>query len=141
MATPTQPRPRNRADIDDAHKWDLTEIFPDWETWEQARAELDRRIDDYAALKGTLGRGYERMLSAYRLNDELGQLAYRVYFFVSLKFDEDQRDNTVNARRQQVQALVARWQQATSWFSPELLSIPAETARAWMAAHLSLIHI
>ena len=58
------------------------------------------------------------------MNDDLGQLAYKVYFYPSLKYDEDQRDNRVNARRQQVQALMARWQQATSWFSPELLAIP-----------------
>jgi oligoendopeptidase F len=68
-----------------------------------------------------------------RLNDELGQLAYRVYFFPSLKYDEDQRDNDINARRQQIQALMARWQQATSWFSPELLTIPIETVRTWMS--------
>ena len=40
-----------------------------------------------------------------RLNDRLGQLAYKVYFYPSLKYDEDQRDNQVNARKQQVQAL------------------------------------
>jgi oligoendopeptidase F len=57
-----------------------------------------------------------------------------VYFYPSLKHDEDQRDNQVNARRQQVQALMARWQEATSWLSPELLAIPQATVRAWMDA-------
>ena len=31
-----------------------------------------------------------------------------------------------------MQALLARWQQATSWLSPEILTIPLETVRAWM---------
>ena len=61
-----------------------------------------------------------------------GQLAYRVWYFPSLRYDEDQRDNTVNARRQQVQILFARWKQAESWFNPELLQIPLETVRGWM---------
>jgi oligoendopeptidase F len=30
-------------------------------------------------------------------------------------------------------ALMAKWQEATSWFNPELLSIPLETVRGWMA--------
>ena len=111
-----------------------TTFTPDWEAWEAALAELERRIGEYAALKGTLGRGPEQLLAAYRLNDELGQLAYKVYFYPSLKYDEDQRDNQVNGRRQQVQALMARWQEATSWFSPELLTIPLATVRGWMAA-------
>jgi oligoendopeptidase F len=55
-----------------------------------------------------------------------------------LKYDEDQRDNGVNARKQQVQALMARWQEATSWFSPELLTIPLETVRGWMTANAEL---
>ena len=138
MTTSTPARSRNRAEIDDAHKWNLTDIFPGWEAWEAARAELDRRIDDYAALKGTLSQGPDRLLAGYALNDELGQLAYRVYFYTSLKYDEDQRDNGVNARRQQVQALLAKWQQATSWFSPELLAIPLATVRGWMAANPKL---
>jgi oligoendopeptidase F len=133
MSTAAPPRPRNRAEIDDAHKWDLADIYPDWKSWDEARGELERRIGEYAALKGTLAQGAERLLAAYQLNDALGQLAYKVYFFPSLKYDEDQRDNQVNARRQQVQALMARWQEATSWFSPELLTIPLETVRKWMA--------
>jgi len=38
----------------------------------------------------------------------------------------------VNARRQQVQILFAKWKQAESWFSPELLLIPLDTVRKWM---------
>src|SRR5258708_28992133 len=71
-------------------------------------------------------------MKAFRLSEELGQLAYRVSYYPSLQYDEDQRDNTINARRQQVQILFARWKQAESWFSPELLLIPLETVRKWM---------
>jgi oligoendopeptidase F len=131
-------RPRNRAEIEDAHKWDLTDIYPDWNAWNQARGELERLITEYDALKGTLGSGPDRLLAAMQLNDRLGQLAYRVYFYPSLRYDEDQRDNAVNARRQQVQALLARWQQATSWLSPEILTIPLATVREWMRAHGAL---
>ena len=135
MPTPSASPParsRDRLEIDDAHKWNLADIYPDWAAWDLARGELERRIDEYAALKGRLAEGPARLLAAYRLNDQLGQLAYRVYFYPSLKHDEDQRDNSVNARKQQIQALLARWQQATSWFSPELLSIPLATVRGWL---------
>jgi len=137
--TPTATaRPRNRVEIDDGHKWNLDDIYTDWETWERARVELEQRIGEYAALKGTLGQGPDRLLAAYKLNDALGQLAYKVYFYPSLKYDEDQRDNRVNARRQQVQALMARWQEATSWFSPELLTIPHATVKQWLDTNTDL---
>ena len=134
MTGPAAPptRSRNRAEIENAHKWDLADIYPDWDAWDRARAELEGLIAEYDGLKRTLSTGPERLLAAMRLNDRLGQLAYRVYFYPSLRYDEDQRDNAVNARRQQVQALLARWQQATCWLSPEILTIPLETVREWM---------
>jgi oligoendopeptidase F len=137
LAVP-ETRSRNRAEIDEAHKWKLDDIYPDWRAWETDLAELERRIGEYAALKGTLSQGPQQLLKAYLLNDQLGQLAYKVYFFPSLKYDEDQRDNQVNARRQQVQAVMARWQEATSWLSPELLAIPIETVRGWLGTNAEL---
>jgi len=138
MGTAAQTRSRNRAEIADAHKWNLDDIYPGWPAWDAARAELDASIGEYAGLKGTLAQGPDRLLAAMQLNDRLGQLAYKVYFYPSLRYDEDQRDNDVNARRQQIQALLARWQQATSWFSPELLSIPLATVRGWLDANAQL---
>jgi hypothetical protein len=32
--------------------------------------------------------------------DEIGSLSYRVWYYASLRYDEDQRDNEVGARRQ-----------------------------------------
>jgi oligoendopeptidase F len=130
---------RNRAEIAPEFTWNLDDIFKSWEDWDAARALLESRIDEYAALKGTLAQGGHRLLSAFQLNDDLGKLAYTVYFYPSLRYDEDQRDNTVNAKRQQVQALMARWQEATAWFNPELLQIPIETVRQWINANPKLL--
>ena len=131
-AEPPQARSRKRGDIDDRYKWNLSDIFSSWQAWDASYKQLDAGIDRYAALKGTLREGPERLLTAFRLSEELGQLAYRVWDHPSLRYDEDQRDNTVNARRQQVQILFAKWKQAESWFSPELLEIPLVTIRQWM---------
>jgi oligoendopeptidase F len=134
VATPEPPttRSRRREEIADRFKWNLNDIFPDWDEWEAAYKRLEAGIDRYAALKGTLARGPDRLLEAFKLSEELGQLAYRVWYFPSLRYDEDQRDNSVNAKRQQVQILFARWKQAESWFNPELLQIPLTTVREWM---------
>jgi len=50
-------RPRVRAEIDEAHKWDLSDIYPDWSSWDGSRKELEALIGEYAALKGTLASG------------------------------------------------------------------------------------
>jgi oligoendopeptidase F len=128
----TAVRSRNRAEIADQYKWNLSDIFPSWDAWSDGYKRLEAGIERYTALRGTLAEGPHRLLEAYQLSDELGQLAYRVWYYPSLQYDEDQRDNTVNAKRQEVQILFARLQQAQSWFNPELLKIPLETIRQWL---------
>jgi oligoendopeptidase F len=141
-ADPTQtgvPAPaRLRANTPVEYTWNLDDIYRDWDAWEADRARLEARIEEYAALKGTLAQGPGQLLAAFRLGDGLGQLAHTVYFYPSLKYDEDQRNNEMNARRQTVESLFARWQQAQSWFSPELLAIPLATVREWMDAEPDL---
>ena len=104
-------------------------MYPSWEAWHADYQVLAQKIDRYAELKGTLGGGPDQLLAALRRSDELDELAYRVWYYPALHFDEDQRDNDVNARRQQVQIVLARWQEAASWFNPELLTIPADTVQ------------
>ena len=125
-------RSRNRAEIPEKFKWNVQDIYGSWEEWDAAYKRLEAGVDRYAALKGTIAQGPDNLLTAFRLSEELGQLAYRVWYYPSLQYDEDQRDNTINARRQQVQILFARWKQAESWFSPELLQVPIDTVRQWM---------
>jgi oligoendopeptidase F len=118
--------------VDLRFTWDLSSIFAGWSSWDAAFEELDNGITAFRAYEGTLGQGAERLLGALQAQDALGQLAYKVWYYAALYYDQDQRDNTVNARRQRVQLLIAKWRQATSWFNPELLRVPLETVRQWM---------
>lgn len=122
----------DRHRIPDRYKWNLSDICRDWNEWTGLYRELADGIERLKGFEGTLGRGAAELLSAFKAQDEVGALMYRVWYFASLQYDQDQRDNEINARRQQVQILFARHQQATSWFNPELLAIPAERVRAWM---------
>jgi oligoendopeptidase F len=122
----------NRESLDPKYTWDLSSIFKSWEEWEAAFTELDRGIEAYKKYEGTLGQGAGQLLKALKDRDALGQLSYKVWYYPSLQYDEDQRNNTINARRQRVQLLMAKWQQATSWFNPELLKLPLKAVRQWL---------
>ena len=127
-----------RESIDAKYTWDLSSIFTSWEEWDTAFNTLDRGIESYKQYEGTLAQGATRLLEALRDRDQLGQLSYKVWYYPSLQYDEDQRNNTINARRQRVQLLLAKWQQATSWFQPELLKLPLADIRKWMEASAEL---
>ena len=129
---------RERVDIDDRYKWNLQGIFRDWQEWDTSYGELERGVDRFAELQGSLSGGSAPLLTALQLHDTIGQLSYKVWYFASLWYDQDQRDNAINAKRQQVQILFAKAAQASAWFDPELLAIPLATVHAWLAASADL---
>src|SRR5436190_11320543 len=130
-----RPEPGNlptRDAIPVRYQWDLTSICKSWEEWQASYTQLDAAIAAFAGRQGALSQGADRLVAAFQAMDEMGALSYRVWYYAALQYDQDQRNNEINARRQQVQILFARQQQASSWFNPEVLAIPLGTVRAWM---------
>ena len=124
--------------IPERYKWDLAAICRDWDEWTGHYQRLEAAVHDFKRFQGTLSRGPRQLLASFRAMDDMGALSYRVWYFASLQYDEDQRNNEINAKRQHVQILFARQQQASSWFNPELLAIPLETIQGWMATNPDL---
>ena len=120
------------------YKWDLTSICPTWDEWQAAYNQLDAAIAAFTSFQGTLAQGADRLLASFKAMDEMGALSYRIWYYASLHYDEDQRNNEINARRQQVQILFAKQAQASSWFNPEVLSIAIEKIRGWMEENTDL---
>ena len=127
-----------RGEVPERYTWNLHDICESWDEWAAAYEALERGIDRLAAFQGTLAGSPSQLLAALAAQDEVEALMYKVWYFASLHHDEDQRDNAIAAKRQQVQILFARHAQASSWFSPELLAIPQATVRGWLDTHPGL---
>ncbi len=127
-----KPETRDRTEIAESFKWDLSHIYPSWDRWAADLERLKQLMDSYQELKGTLSQGPEQILEASRQSDELGQLAYRVYQYPGLMQSQDTRDNSVQARLEEVKLALAAFGQATAWYTPELLMIPEKTMQKWL---------
>ncbi|RKZ14624.1 oligoendopeptidase F, partial [bacterium] len=128
----------DRSDATAEQMWDFSHIYPDDATWQGDYERIDSLIEEMSGLKGKLANAPDQVLRYYQLQDEGGQLAYKVYAYVALQGDLDLADNDLQARRQEVSALFARWGQATSWFAPELLQIPYDEMKGWLDKNLDL---
>ena len=95
-------RPPERQSIPARYRWDLSAICSSPEEWLDSYNRLDAAIAAFATRRGTLASGADSLLDAFRAMDDMGALSYRVWYFASLRYDEDQRNNGNNARRQQV---------------------------------------
>ena len=128
-----RPTTRDRSDIAPELKWDFSHIYPSWEAWETALGEMEKKMQAFAALKGTLASGADALLRAYEAFDEIGKLQYLVFRYVQLQRDVDTRDQTMAGRYQRVGAVFSKFDTATAWFTPELLQVPKASAEEWVA--------
>jgi len=127
-----KPDTLDRAEIADEFKWDFSRIYPSWVEWEADMKVLETQTDTYAALKGTLTNGAAAVAHAHELGDEMGRMQYLLYRYPQLQRDVDTRDSEVSGRFQRVGALFAKMGTATSWFTPEMLTIPEATMMEWL---------
>jgi oligoendopeptidase F len=131
-AAPAAKAPRPRSEIPAEFRWDFSPIYPNWDAWEAGMRDMDARIDAFAALKGTLKNGPDAVLKAYVAFDEIGKLQYRLYRYPQLQRDVDTREQAVAGRFQRVGALFAKFDTATAWFTPEVLTVPQATMQRWL---------
>lgn len=134
-----KPDTRDRAEIADEFKWDFSRIYPSWVEWEADMKGLETQIDAYAAMKGTLASGASAVADAYELGDEIGRIQYLVYRYPQLQRDVDTRDTEISGKFQRVNALFAKLGTATSWFTPEMLTIPEATMKDWIDSESRLV--
>jgi oligoendopeptidase F len=131
-AAPTLGSPKDRSELAVVDTWNLDDIYGSAAEWEAGCGALEAGIPAVAALRGTLSSGGQALLAALKASDALDELSYRVYYYASLHYDQDQRDNASNGRRQRVLHILAQLQQATAWFRPELLELPLDKIQGWM---------
>ncbi len=130
--------PKERAEIDSKYKWNMSDIYSDWNAWEQDLNRLEGLMDEYSSLKGTLSGGPQNLLKAFTLREELSLLTDRVQTYAGLIRALDNRDNEVYAKLQQVSILFSKFGTATAWFAPEMLEIPWESMEKTFAENPKL---
>lgn len=136
-ATPVdaaKPTTQVRSEIPAQYRWDFAPIYPSWEAWEAGMKEMEAKMDAFAKMKGSLAKGPDAVLKAYKAFDEIGILQYRVYRYPQLQRDTDTRNQDIAGKFQRVNAVFAKFGTATAWFTPELLKIPEVKMIQWIKA-------
>ncbi len=120
--------------VEPGEMWELADLFPSPEAWNEAYERSRASVDGLDSLKGTLGESAESMLHALDTISTAQRNVLRVYVYASLKGDEDVRVGENQERQQLAQALITSLIEKTSWLSTEVLEIGAEKVNAFIDA-------
>ena len=121
------------APMDPRYVWDLADLYPSVEAWDQARRAVLDDVGRIGALEGTLGESADALYRALSLVSDLYRAAGRVSAYASLQVDEDLRVSQAQERSQLAQAMMGRLGEATSWMRPEVLRVGRETVGRFIA--------
>jgi oligoendopeptidase F len=119
-------------EVDPQYTWDLTEIYPSLEAWEQARDEVLASFEEIEARRGTLGNSAQDLYETLALISDTNRLAARVSTYSGLNADEDLRVTETQERRQLGQIMFSRFNEATAWMQPEILRVGEEVIDAYL---------
>ena len=121
----------DRADVPEAYRWNLADIFPTPADFDLAYAKIDALIPQLAAFQGRLDESPETLAAALDLQSSVASAVEDLYVYASQWQNTDTRDAAANAAQQRGQALAARFNEATSWVEPEIAQLPADTLAAF----------
>ena len=122
-----------RSDIDAKYKWKLEDIYPDTASWNADFSYLENKYPKIKEFEGKLGESSQKLAGCLALNDTLGMKLGRLYVFAFMKYHEDTRVSYYQELQQRITALDAQISAATAFIQPEILTIPDDKLRAFLA--------
>lgn len=121
-----------RADVPDSDKWNLSSLYHSDAEWEDDMAALDALVGAAAAFQGRLGESAETLLDALRQMERAERLLERLYNYASLQHSADEDDAAAAAREGRAGMAYTDFSARTSFFGPEVQSLPEEAVSAWL---------
>lgn len=111
--------------IDDMNQWNLSVFYPDFDAWQKDVELFESKIGEFAQYKGKL-HTFEGFRDFLLLEESVIDILYKVYAYAHLGADLNLKDNEIGSKYQTVLLKLAKMNQETAFFSPEVISVGEE---------------
>lgn len=129
---------QDRAQVPQAHQWRLEDLYASDATWRQAKDQAAGRLDEILQYKGKLTESSAPLLACLTLNSDFSKAFGRLYSYAHMKADQDTRDATYLAMRQEIEQLITEYNTRASFIEPELVALDSATVERFIAAEPGL---
>lgn len=119
----------DREDVPEKYRWKLEHIYASEEAWHADFKEVKRFLPDIKQYEGKLNEGADVLLAALKLRDEVNLKTGLLFAYAKMRKDENTANPRYQALEDKAKSLIIDVREATSYFVPELLAIPAERIR------------
>ncbi|MBR2067361.1 MAG: oligoendopeptidase F [Solobacterium sp.] len=123
---------KERNEIEEQYKWDLSGLFENDEAWEKSLQELDDYIAEAKEYEGKLGN--KECLLEYLYKQNKGSILMgNLFTYAHCRMSEDMRDMQVASMQARAYSLYAKISAITSFAIPEILALDEEVVKGFIA--------
>ena len=109
-----------RKDIPKEYKWNLGDIYENYEKWNEDLAKMEKIQEELVEYKGKFD-NEDKLLEFLKKQEESEKIAYKLYRYPQLARDLDSSDKEATENMQKIQFLFAKMGTELSWVNPELI--------------------
>ena len=109
-----------RKDIPKEYKWNLSDIYENYERWNEDLAKMEKIQEELVKFKGKFD-NEDKLLEFLKKQEESEKIAYKLYRYPQLARDLDSSDKKATENMQKIQFLFAKMGTELSWVNPELI--------------------
>jgi oligoendopeptidase F len=127
------PQTKERKEIPENYKWNLTDLYPSLADWQNAKKDVSSNIDKIESYKGKLDEDAGTLLDAMNVYFNTLKEFFRFTIYASLLADQDLANSENQALRQEASTLGTKFSESTSWIRPEILQIDPAKVKDFFA--------
>lgn len=118
VSAPEETVPLEKHDV-----WDLTELYADDASWEEDKSTIPEQLASLESCQGKLGSSAKRLSNCLALNSDTYRKLARLYTYSFLNKDTDLGNSQRREQHAQIENLMTRYAESSSFIAPELLAI------------------
>lgn len=133
-------KPREEVPLED--RWNVEALYNNQETWDQSFKSFVPHFGQppywpaIASSQGTLNQGAQQVHAVIELMMKIDRQLSKLYTYAHLRHDEDITNTLSKQRYEQILSVAHAFAQESSWFQPELLSLPENTLNDYLSSPL-----
>ena len=114
---------KERTEIAEKYKWNLTHLYPTDKSWEEAKSKIMAEMVKIDQFKGKLTKSSAELLACLDFSATMDKEASRLFIYAGMNSDQDTRDMKFMAMQQSLEQVFADYSTKTAFIEPELLTV------------------
>ena len=129
---------KDRKTIDQKYKWNLNDIYENYDMWESDLEKFEKLTKEVPKYKGEIKKSPEKFVELELLMEKIARLLDRLYLYPYMLKDLDSTDEITSIKMQEIEMVYTKFATETAWIAPEMLEIPEETINEWIKKYPEL---